>query len=342
MSDAIDPAARESLAPPLLAGFLSGLLYGTAILGIAFLIPVQITYGRRGKRAGLVAAAIALGVASLVQLGEVLASGGFGSELFMIGTMTPATFLLVAVLPPAVLLGALVLMNASFWRGSGAWARDFSGTALASFAAAPAVVALSRSTAFMDACEAQIGKTLNGIAGQAQAGAAQASLFSAVDIKEMARLSFTILESSFVPLLLVFLAGSRWIGNRASGEGSEGREESRTLSDYRLPSWLVWPFMAAWAGVLYVSYFKVGLPWSGLAWNLAIAFSLAYLVQGTGIASFLMRSWNMPRSLRILVAVSAVIIFLQPPVGTALIAALPLLGVSEVWINYRNPKGVGA
>lgn len=342
MSDTVNPAARESMAPPILAGLFSGLLYGTAILGVAFLLPVQVSYGRRGQRGGLVAALVSLLVASSVQLGEVLATGGFGAVVPMIGTMTPSTFILVAALPPAVLLLALVLMNAPFWREGQDWARAFSGTALASAAALPAIVSLSRDTTFLGEWEAQIRKTLELFGGNAGTNAAQPSLFSAADVAGMSQLSLAIFDSSFVPLLLVFLAGSKWIGNRVSGEGSKGHDNARPVSEYSLPSWLVWPFMAAWTGVLYVSYRKVGMPWSGLAWNLAVAISLAYAVQGTGIASYLMRRWNMPKSLRICVAVSAVIIFLQPPVGTALVAAIPLLGVSEVWINYRKPKGVGA
>ena len=50
----------------------------------------------------------------------------------------------------------------------------------------------------------------------------------------------------------------------------------------------------------------------------------------------------MPRSLRIVFAVMAVLALATPTAGIAVAVALPLFGVTEIWIPYRKPKGAGA
>ena len=340
MSDVARSRTVGSLGAALLAGLFSGLFYGTAVLGFVFLVPVQILYGRRGQKAGSLAAAAAFVFAVAVQLVQVRMAGGFDSAI--VGAITPLKFLELAALPPALLLGALALMNAGFWRPGTDWARGFAGTALAALVATPAIIALSRNQAFLAQCESEIGSMLGRFAAQTGSGGAGETLVSAMDVKAVMQASLVVLQSSYVSLLFVLMGGSWWMGNRLSGAGSPGRKIASPLAEYRLPYICVWPFLAAWSAVLVVTYFRIGAPWSPIAWNLAILISLAYAVQGIGIASHLMRRWNLPRMFRICIIVTAIILFCSPPFGTAFIAVLPLLGVTEVWIPYRNPKGVGA
>ena len=65
------------------------------------------------------------------------------------------------------------------------------------------------------------------------------------------------------------------------------------------------------------------------------------LAQGLGIVTHLLKKWNTPKAMRIMIAVTAVI-SLATPMGIIVAAALPLIGVTEIWIHYRKPKGVGA
>jgi hypothetical protein len=253
-----------------------------------------------------------------------------------------AQFLLLAILPPAVLLAALVLMNAPFWASKADFARGFAGCALASLVAVPGLYALSKDAGFLPYFEERLKAYIEPVLAQAGSGVDASALRAAFDVKLIAQTSVTILYCSFAALLLLWLVGSRWLGNRLSGTGSLGRQEAKSLSDFRLPYLLVWPFLAAWTGVLGVSYFKLGMPAKAVAWNLALVLSLAYTAQGLGIASHFMRRWNLPRALRICLGVTALLLFATPPMGTALTGLLPLLGVTEVWIPYRNPKGVRA
>jgi hypothetical protein len=340
MSEIAGPKSVSPLAAILVAGLLSGFFYSTAILGFALLIPIQVIYGRRGWKEGLCASALALGVALLGQFLPAWIGGT--PPLEIVGKSGPGQFLLLAGLPPAVLLAALALMNAPFWKKGSDYARGYAGTALACLVAIPGIIELVHDSAFLSSFEEHLGSYLQPLLAQAGTGPEASALKAAFDVHTLAMTSVSVLESSFAALLLIWLEGSRWIGNKVSGAGSRGREEAVALADYRLPYLLVWPFLAAWTGVLGVSYFKLGLPWKAVAWNLSLVLSLAYMVQGLGIASHLMRRWNLPRSLRICIWVTACLLAITPPVGTFVLALVPILGVSEVWIPYRNPQGVGA
>lgn len=340
MSDLTRAGKNHLLASAAVGGLLSGLFYSSAVLAFVFLVPIQICYGRRGQWAGLAAAVIALFVAVLGQFISLLIGTGF--VLSAIQNFEMRQFLLFGILPPAVLLLSLVLMNAPFWTKDLDYARGFAGAAIASIAAIPGIVALGRDSSFIAFFEEHLNAFVKPLLAQAGNSFEASALQASFNAKALAQSSLKIISSSFSALFLALLAASWWLGNRMAGVGSRGQEEAPPLADYRLPSLLVWPFLIAWAGVLAVSYFKLGMPVSAVAWNLALALSLAYAVQGLGIASHFMRRWNLPRSLRICIAVTAVILLVTPPIGTACIAILPLLGVTEVWIPYRNLKGVGA
>lgn len=329
----------KSLAPSLVAGVFSGLLYGTAILGFAFLLPVQVSYGRRGRKAGLVACLVSFATALVFQTAELFAAGGFSTNL---GDLGLPGFLLLAAAPPALFLGGLAIMNASLWSTRHGWARGYAGVLPASLAAIPGLVWLSGNKPFLDMVEGRLTGLVDAFIAQAGKGVDAETLRASIDVPALTRSSLLVLDSSFVGLLLILVAGSWWIGNRMSGAGSPGRALAGALSDYRLPYPLVWAFLAAWTGVLIVTWFKVGMPLQAVAWNLAIAASLAYTLQGLGIVSHFVRRSKMPGMLRICLMVSALALLLTPPTGTAFMAILPLLGVTEVWIPYRNPKGVGA
>ncbi len=327
---------RSLLAASVAAGAVSALLFHSLLLSLAFLVPVQVAFGRHGRRAGFGAAAAAI---LAVVVGHVLRAAFAGvSALAELG---PADFLAVAA-PPAVLVGALCLMNLSFWDGKPGVLRGLAAVSAASLVAVPAMMALGRDAGFTSFLEARLDAVFKPLLAQAGEGYDSAALKAALDPKVLSAQTTEALVSSVAALLLALLAASWWIGNRLAGPGTPGREAARPLADYRLPYVFVWPFLAAWTGVLAVAYLEAPAALRAIAWNLALVLSLAYAAQGIGIASHLMNRWKLPRSLRIALGATAVMVFATPPVGTLAALILPLLGVTEVWIPYRNLKGVGA
>jgi uncharacterized protein YybS (DUF2232 family) len=150
-----------------------------------------------------------------------------------------------------------------------------------------------------------------------------------------------MLRDSYAAILFLLLAGSQRLGNRWSGIGSPGRAETVAIEELRIPYPFVWAFLAAWSLLLATVLLRAPEAASAFAWNCALIASLVYAAQGLGIVTYLFKRWNMPKSLRILVAVTAVISMVTP-LGIAVATALPLFGVTENWIHYRKPKGVGA
>jgi Predicted membrane protein (DUF2232) len=163
-----------------------------------------------------------------------------------------------------------------------------------------------------------------------------------LDPKELVAQSIATLRDSYAAILLFIVGGSWRLGNRLSGVGSLGRLETDAIEELRLPYPLVWAFLASWTLVLAAVLLHVGDAAAAFSWNCAIALTLAYAAQGFGIVTHLFKRWNMPRSLRILIAVMAVLGLATPTAGLAVSVSLPLLGVTELWIPYRKHKGVGA
>jgi hypothetical protein len=329
-----DPVPAQRLKPNvafLAAGLASSLLYTSVLLSPAFLVPVQLAFGRSGKRAGAAAAGIAAAGIALVQGWRLAAAGALG-----------ALALAAGVLPPIVLIGALALVNAPFWRAWAAPYRIFCVTAACALAALPLFYSIGHDASIKAYLEEQIGAFLAPLRTATGEGYDASALAASLDPKELVETSLATLRDSFAAILLLIIGGGWRLGNRWSGLGSRGREETPAIEELRLPYPLIWAFLASWSLVLAAVLLRAPVAAAAIAWNCALALSLAYGAQGLGIVTHLFKSWNMPRSLRIVIAATAVLALATPTAGLAVAASLPLLGVTEIWIPYRKPKGVGA
>jgi hypothetical protein len=337
MSDSPTAFGRRPYAASLAAGLASSLLYTSIFVSFAFLIPVQLVYGRCGRKPGLAAAGIScLGIFS-VQGGRLIASAiGNAGAAPVSAIEIAATFL-----PSLVLLGALAFMNAPLGRAWKPVYKAFAVSALCALAALPILIALESDAsiaAYLEGCVATLLAPLKSAAGE---GYDASALMAALDPKELVSTSITTLHSIYAALLFLLIGGSWRLGNRLSGIESQGREETVAIDELRMPYALIWAFLASWALVLATLALNAPAAISAVAWNCALTLSLAYAAQGLGIIVHLFKSWNMPKSMRVLIAVVAAM-SLVTPLGLGLAASLPLFGVTEIWIPYRKPKGVGA
>jgi hypothetical protein len=331
MSDPVTAFRRKPYAAALAVGLASSLLYSSIALSFAFLVPIQIAFGRSGRRAGTATAGIAAAGIAIVQGWKLVAIGAFGLPALAVG-----------MLPPLVLLAAIVLLNAAFWRGWAAPYKILCVTAACALAALPVIVSLGRDASIAAYLEERVGAFLAPLRSTTGEGYDASALAASLDPKLLVATSIAMLRNSYVALLFLLIGGSWRVGNRLSGPGSRGREETTALDEMRLPYILLWAFLASWSLVLAAVLLRAPEPASALAWNCALTMSLAYAAQGLGIVSFLFKRWNIPKSLRVLIAVMALIALATPTAGIAVAAALPLFGVTENWISYRKPKGVGA
>ena len=331
MSDQVTFFRRKPEAAFLAAGIVSSLLYVSIVLSFAFLVPVQIAFGRSGRRAGIVTAGIAMAGIAIVQGWTLVAVKAFGVLALVAG-----------IVPPLVLLGALALMNAPFWRGLAASYRALSVSAACALIALPVLVSLGTDKSIAVYLEARIGAFMAPLRSSSVDGYDASVLAASLDPKELVSSSISTLRNSYAAIILFFIGGSWRLGNRLSGPGSHGRDETTPIDELRLPYLLLWAFLASWSLVLAAVFLRAPEAASAFAWNCAVAFSLVYAAQGLGIVTHLFKKWNMPKSLRIMIAIMAVIALATPATGIAIAAVLPLLGVTEIWIPYRKLKGVGA
>jgi len=330
MSDHVVALNRRSFAAFVAAGLASCILYSSILLAFAFLLPVQIAYGRFGRRGGMAAAGLSAAGIVLVQGWRLAAIGQLEGAALGAGIIAPLVFLL-----------ALALMNASFWKGWDPAYRALCLTAVCALAAVPVVVMLERDTAIAAYLEGRIAAFLAPLRTATGQGYDAPALAAALDPKELVATSITTLRNSYAALLLLLLAGSWRLGNRWSGQGSRGREETGAIEELRLPYALLWAFLASWSLVLAVVVLHAPQAAEAFAWNCALTLTLAYAAQGFGVLTHLFKKWRMPKSLRVVFVVLA-ILALATPTGLAVAAALPLFGVTEIWIPYRKTKGVGA
>jgi Predicted membrane protein (DUF2232) len=331
MSDPVTVLRRKPDTAFLAAGVASSFLYVSIFLSFAFLVPVQIAFGRFGRRAGMAAAGIAMAGIIIVQGWRLVTAGAFGALAIVVG-----------ILPPLVLLGALALMNAAFWHEWAAVYKVLSVTAACAIAALPVLLSLDRDASIKAYLVERIGDFLAPLRSASGEGYDASALAASLDPKELVSSSIALLRDSYAAILLFLIGGSWRLGNRWSGPGSRGREETAPIDELRLPYLLLWAFLASWSLVLAAVLMRAPEPIAAFAWNCALALSLVYAAQGLGIVTHVLKRWNMPRFLRIVIAVMALLALATPTTAIAVAVALPLFGVTEIWIPYRKPKGVGA
>ena len=110
------------------------------------------------------------------------------------------------------------------------------------------------------------------------------------------------------------------------------------FSRLKLESWWLWPLLFAGALVLADLFFGISFG-SFVAWNLTLVFLLLYGLQGMAILRFLFEKYRIPRFLWLLLVVVVVtLVRVSPGAGLFVVLAIPLLGISEIWIRYRIPR----
>jgi len=316
---------RASLAVSLAGGAASGLLFSSLVLTMAFLIPVQIVFGRSGMLAGLVAAGTSLAVTVV----------GLGLRMAKTGISDPG-FVLIGAVPALLFLAALVLMNARWWKGKLGAFRTILPAAACALIALPGLVATIGDDSFAREIERWIGTVFAAIGGE---GYESSVMAATIDPATIAERLIAVLRDSYAATIFMMLGLSWMMGNRLSGEGSVGRELTGPVEGYKLPFQAVWVFLGAWTAVLAAVALRAPAALSALAWNIAIASAMAYWLQGFGAAAHLLKRWKVPRGLRIVLAATCILfLFNANGVGIVAAVALTLFGVTETWIPYRNLK----
>jgi len=326
------PGPRGLGAFSAIAGLAAGLLYSSVAFAPLCLVPIQVAYGRRGRRSGLAAAG-----ASIAVLAIVMASRLSAAEALNLSDLGKG------LVPPLAIIAALALVNARFWERIPATYRILAVAGACSLASLPVLATITRDPAFTEYLSSRLDTMLSPLRAQVGEQSYEASaLAAALDAKSMAATAMKTLSSIYAAILAAMVGFDWWVGNRLAGPGSPGREAAPALSLYKAPYAMLWAFLATWAIVLAAMFLDAPAAAKAAAWNIAISCSLPYAAQGLGIAVCLSNTWKLPRLMKVAIAATAAMALVYPTASLVVAVGLPLLGVTEVWIPYRNPKGVGA
>lgn len=314
-------SSRSRHIPAFLSsGVLSGLLYASGFLAVAFLVPIQYVFSKEGKKEGLLSTLVSLAV---VGLGSAL-------RLSSLDVMQ-LSFLLQTILPPALLLLALGSVNLL---GGDAWKKLISAAVVLAVVFGFLLQASIGTKEVQESIAAMIAQLLEstGLQGLDVSAIAEAYVAPAV----------SVIFDCFGAGLWLMLAGSWWIGNRLGAlkrASDEGEAQDRKSPSFNVPSWLLWPSIAGWTLLLFVLYGHREGVIAIVAWNVSLAAVSWYALQGFSVISCFFQSKGMHRMTGFVPVLLIVLIALDTKIGLAVAALVPILGVSEVWLQYRIHKG---
>jgi uncharacterized protein YybS (DUF2232 family) len=163
-------------------------------------------------------------------------------------------------------------------------------------------------------------------------------LFASMDADAVYSLISQLFVRNYLFSYFLVMSSSWLIADRFYARVS-GRS-SFNLLFFRVPESLLWPIIAAWAGVLLDS--TVGIPVIGfLFWNYGMILLFLYALQGIGVLKYLFGRHGVSRLIQMLVVFSAAVVMLTPRLNLVLIVGIPLLGLSEYWVHYRAVDHTG-
>ena len=317
-------AKKRILLADVSAGLLSGFLYLSYILSFAFLVPVQQSIAGRGARAGLVSSVVAF----------VVIAAGTGVRMVQLRFFDFIS-LLSGCLPPLLLLAALYWINAETPKLPRI-ARVLLAVLVLSLIALPFVLRMEKDRAFISQLSAYVEETIDssGLALDKTGLAA-----------ELVRRAINIISSGFSVFILWMLAGSWWLGSllasktRAALAGLRPVRKVPRLAAVKVPHKALWPSLSLWSFLFLALVLKAQGLWLLLAWNLALCAASIYGLQGMGVLSFLLHKPAVPALLWRLLPLALIAAFFNQATSAVVLIGLPVLGITEVWIPYRNLKG---
>ena len=297
-----------------------------------FLIPLQMLAIRRGSSAFNLAALLLVLLAALIEL----AMAGWRSDL-------PAEEVYlrnIGLFLSALLLGGLWLVNQPRVLPYRSLLRILIATGAAGLIAVPYIGGLMSDPEFVPTMRDYIaGQPLLrlGIAPTDAAGVTGGPAVSSAQIDLFVETVGTVLLRGILFLYLVYLMAAWWLGSLWGARTVGMRSPIGRLLTFRLEPWCIWALLASGAAVLGDALGDLGLL-ANLGWNVFSVFLLLFALQGIGVLQWLFRRYKVPGTMRVMIAVAMVFMLFRSVLTFIPVFGLPLLGLSEIWVDYKRPK----
>ncbi|MCX7788642.1 MAG: YybS family protein [Spirochaetes bacterium] len=303
---------------------------GFSVLGIVlyqfqttiliFVIPLVVLFKRQPYRVGLLGI---LGTFLGILLVKLFRGGGIE------GTLRENLLILDLTYPITFLLG-VALTEGSYFPRLPPYGRIALITVVSGILGIPLIRYVMTDPVFEAYLKAQIEAMLRALVESNTA--VDLGTMGTLRTSEILRLSKMIFANTytlgyFLTFLFNWVVGSR-IGLRSRGIYPVGS----VVGTVQLPEKLIWGFLLGWFGVLLSLIRPLG--WvSILFWNVALLSTVLYGMQGVEILRYFLRKLQ---RLRAVILFMIVLFLFIPGLNVLIMFGIPLLGVSELWIQYRR------
>ena len=294
-----------------------------------FLIPLQVLVVRRGSSAFGCAVLLLASLAALVEL----AMGG------MRATLPAAESYLhnIQLFLSAALLGGLWLVNEPRVLPYRHLLRIIIVTGAAGLVAIPFIGGLMSDPEFSRAMleyvadQPLLRMNLNASAGL------DAPPPNIAAIEQFATMIGEILLRGVLFLYLVYLVTAWWLGSLWGARTVGMQSPIGRLVAFRLEPWCIWAILLSGAVVLGDALLgDIGLL-SYVGWNVFSVFLFLFALQGIGVLKWLYQRYNVPGPMRVMIGVVLVFMLFRPVLTFVPVFGLPLLGISETWVDFKRP-----
>lgn len=156
-------------------------------------------------------------------------------------------------------------------------------------------------------------------------------------VEQFATMIGEILLRGVLFLYLVYLVTAWWLGSVWGARTVGMRSPIGRLIAFRLEPWCIWAILLSGAVVLGDALLDdIGLL-SYVGWNVFSVFLFLFALQGIGVLQWLYRRYNVPGPMRVMIGVALVFMLFRPVLTFVPVFGLPLLGISETWVDFKRP-----
>ena len=294
-----------------------------------FLIPLQVLAIRRGTSAFGYAVLLLALLAAVVEL----AMSGTRAELPAAESYLHNIQLFLS----AVLLGGLWLVNESRVLPYRHLVRIIIVTGFAGLVAIPFVGGMISDPEFAPAMRAYVADQPLLRMSLNPSATLDAPPANTAAVEQFATMIGGILLRGVLFLYLVYLVTAWWLGSLWGARTIGMRSPIGRLIAFRLEPWCIWAILLSGAVVLGDALLgDIGLL-SYVGWNVFSVFLFLFALQGIGVLQWLYRRYNVPGPMRVMIGVALVFMLFRPVLTFVPVFGLPLLGISETWVDFKRP-----
>ena len=313
----------------MIAVILSAVGTQFSVLILFFTVPLFTLYYKRGSKDLLIGAGSVLII--------LLVLSAWKTRSVDDADLRGALVVVEMIIPILLMLGMFFVIDIiPVLSGLRRLYRLFIATAAAVLVFVPVFMALQQNEVFIEAVSSQINAIADVFIGDGT-GTYESEIVKTYFGEEgiLGYLKNFYLKSAAVMYFLVLLINMR------VSEILISRMQQRSaskLTDFSAPEILLWPMLLTAVGMLIEVFELVNLGFvSPLIWNAGIILLFVYGLQGLGIIRSLLGRFKLPYSFTLMVEMFLILILLIPGINYIVIIGLPVLGVSETWINLRKP-----